>query len=90
MIKVNFGMVEISGSTKTILADLSCITCAIETEGLNGIDTKEQLKKEVLQAVEKGFDEEAAEDAVPVDLGNILASLFRDLANDLEKGKGEE
>lgn len=94
MINAKFGMVNISGSTPMVLADLTCIVSAIAEHGLKDIDTKEELKAEVLKAVEDGFEDAEAEsqdeDGMGSDLEDALASLFRSMAESLEKGKGEK
>lgn len=94
MINAKFGMVQTSGSTPMVLADLSCIVRAIAGSGLKGIETKEKLKEEVQKAVEQGFEDAEAEsqdeDEMGSDLEDALASLFRSMAESLEKGKGEK
>ena len=92
MIISKHGMVHAEGSTQEILADLSCVIRAITENGLSGIGTKEKLKEEVQKAVDMGFEgaESDGEDEMGSDLEDALASLFRSMAESLEKGKGEK
>lgn len=94
MINTKYGMVQISGSTPMVLADLSCIVQGIAEHGLKGIGSKEELKAEVLKAVEQGFEDAEAEskneDEMGSELEDVLASFFRNMAESLEKGKGEK